>query len=849
MHDRLLPLLKQPSIPGLVDFVERSYLKYPNEEEAATQTAEALATQINYKKFAPIDLIELNQACEKRSIPCSSRILFCASKTQITDLQPNDTIITPDGVWQINADFQEQAILNKKELAKAIPSNLLPTQDTVFGILESNDEIPATADNAITAKAKQLTMGLNIAFTKKANALYLGQEGSEVLQKGIEVMRLLNRDYLIPEIQYRKIQNVVLKVNHLTTDIQLIELAKKLSEEHLQLAKKNNKKIIDADDFTFYLTYTFPQTVQFHQLSEAELKTLSYIAYIYRFTYSPRIITAGSIASINDSDFDLQPQDTVILPDKVVQINKEGRTNPVLDLKEMQQLLPAELIPDRSASVQEITAENAAPQLQKLNQALQNKPNALYMSHPDSSEKEEKALTDILGAISTLATEEINRREIPKNLILQVLSLKSDAEFLHHYWQRMHIAPDQNNPNEFAENIQKKLQVRAILDNLTDTQLRTLIQQCSIWTPKTSHRILCSQVLPTQYEIGDTLILPTGVYQMRISSRGQVKQELIMDQKTMRSLNLHEHIPDNKTEVTIFDDFQKSAAKELIGFMNSHIALHPKGMYLCEIPRASEGYGTVNIVLKKMAEQTLQNRLLQQYRTANESKSFFNFSFGLFGSSAKKVAPAPAVSTQDVPIPPVKTEKTKIKELRSQAKDLKKLQKTLKELPLEERVLPNSSTMLIHSNQSMEEETPPSSPASTLTEIIDELDLKLGQEHTASINSMDHSVKIQQQKTVVMEYSPDTVAIYKPLLKENPMKDREKAELFLKALGIPPTKGKHAVEVKGGHRGLRKAIRELFKEFKLKEHLQKKSHLKHKDSDSDTDTDLSTDSGRRHHFK
>ncbi|MGV3740303.1 MAG: hypothetical protein ACO1N3_03305 [Gammaproteobacteria bacterium] len=845
MHDRLLSLLKLPSIPGLVDFVEKSYLKYPHEEEAASQTAEALATQINYKKLSPIDLIELSQACEKRSIPYSARIIFCASKAQILDLKPNDTIVTPDGVWQINADFQEHAILTQKELAKALPNNFLPTKDTDLNILESNDEIPAPTDNETNAKAKQLTLALNTAFAKKTNALYLGQEDSEILQKNIEVMRLLNRDYLIPEIQYRKIQDVILKINGFKTSAQLIDLSKKLSDE-------KPTDIIAADEYINYLINTIPKKIQFHKLSEADLKTLTYIAYIYRFSGSQRIITAGSIASINDSDFDLQAQDTIILPDKVVQIDKDGRPNIVLSQKEMQQHLPSKFIPDLASPVQEITDKDAIIQLnQSLNQIFQNKPDALYMTHADTKEKEEKTFMDMLGAITQLAEEEIIRREIPQNLILQVLSLKTDADFLHYYWQRMHIPFDKKNPKKFEENIKKNVQVRAVLDNLTDDQLRTLIQQCRIWAPKTSHRILCSQVLPAQYEIGDTIILPNGVYQMRLNSHGQVKQELIIDPKTMQNLNLHEHIPDNKTEVTIYNDFNKADAKELIGFMNSHIALHPKGMYLCEIPRASEGYGTVNIVLQKMAEQTLQDRFLQQYRKANESKSFFNFnfSFGLFGSSAKKVAPAPVAITQDLPIPPLKPKKTKIKELRSQAKDLKKLQKTLKEPKLEERVLPNSNTMLLHSNPSMEEETPPSSPTSTLTEIIDELDLKLGEEHTASIDPLDHSIKIQQQKTIVMEYSPDTVAIYKPLLKKNPMKDLEKAELFLKALGIPPTKGKHAVEVKGGHRSLRKAIRELFKEFKQKEHLQKKTHLKPKNSDSDTDTDLSTDSGRRHHFK
>ncbi|MCX7119599.1 MAG: hypothetical protein NTZ86_07040, partial [Legionellales bacterium] len=79
---------------------------------------------------------------------------------------------------------------------------------------------------------------------------------------------------------------------------------------------------------------------------------------------------------------------------------------------------------------------------------------------------------------------------------------------------------------------------------------------------------------------------------------------------------------------------------------------------------------------------------------------------------------------------------------------------------------------------------------------------------------------------VFMEASPDTVAMYKPLLQAK-LKDQQKAELFLQALGIPPTQGKQKVKVRGGHHDLRDKIRRLFKEYKDKEHLQQ---------DNDTDT-------------
>ena len=99
-------------------------------------------------------------------------------------------------------------------------------------------------------------------------------------------------------------------------------------------------------------------------------------------------------------------------------------------------------------------------------------------------------------------------------------------------------------------------------------------------------------------------------------------------------------------------------------------------------------------------------------------------------------------------------------------------------------------------------------------------------------NSPDEkSVRILQDKRVFMEASKDIVAMHKPLLKAK-INNEVKAELFLQALGIPPTEGKQKVEVRGGHHALRKAVRELFQAFKAKESLQKNTDLD--DSDQDT---------------
>lgn len=810
--------------------------------------------KINLKKLSNADLIELCKACDldynyvrhRESIPYSSRIIVCASKTQITDLQAHDTIITPDGVWQINEDFEETSILTKKEMTNAVGSHLLPNLNTTLTILASNDELPNDTDDEMTTQAKQITAALNLAFIKKPNSLYIGQSESKHLQRTISALKKLKQDLLVPEILFRKLHHLILKINHLKSDIQLIQLSQKISNNFRSLIDKGRKKPGASDEELDYILKTFPQHTQFKNLSENDLKILSYIASIYPFTYSSRIIVARSIDAINASDFELQEHDTIILPDKIVQIGKEGRANTILTKKEMP-AYPTELIPQDNALVQEITDANTIRTLnQNLNQALQNQPNALYITNPDSREPEENTFIAMLSAINQLAENELASRETSNNLFLQALSFKTDAEFLNYYWQRMHIAPNSKEPTAFEAHIQKVLEARTELSNLPDAQLKKLILQCRIWTPKISHRILCSRVLPADCEIGDTVILPTGVYQIRLNSHGQVTQELVIDEKTMNRLHINDFLPDTKTEVALYDDYSKPQAKELIGLLNPHIAGHLKGMYLCENPRASEGYGMVNIVLQKMAEQVLRARRLEQYRNSNTPKSFFNFGlgFGIFGSS-KKVVPT-AKPTQTETIVPTRT-KPSIRDLRKTAKKVKKFQKSLQEPRIAERVVPNPSTILVHTERSQDEEKAPISSPSLVSNIIDTLDLAFHQSHSQTVDPKDDSVKIKLHEEVVMEFDKDSVAIYKPIIKTTTMRDREKAELFLKALGIPPTTGKHGIEVKGGHRPLRKAIRELFKEFKQINHLQKKkSQLKRQRSDSDTDTDLSSDT---HHSK
>ena len=86
--------------------------------------------------------------------------------------------------------------------------------------------------------------------------------------------------------------------------------------------------------------------------------------------------------------------------------------------------------------------------------------------------------------------------------------------------------------------------------------------------------------------------------------------------------------------------------------------------------------------------------------------------------------------------------------------------------------------------------------------------------YKSQYNASDDTVQILEKTTtdVVMEASTERVAMYKPLLQAD-IELQNKAILFLKALGIPPTDGKERIKIRGGNHDLRQAIRDQFQAY------------------------------------
>ncbi|HVT62363.1 MAG TPA: hypothetical protein VHD33_02600, partial [Legionellaceae bacterium] len=102
-----------------------------------------------------------------------------------------------------------------------------------------------------------------------------------------------------------------------------------------------------------------------------------------------------------------------------------------------------------------------------------------------------------------------------------------------------------------------------------------------------------------------------------------------------------------------------------------------------------------------------------------------------------------------------------------------------------------------------------------LTDIIEELNFTL---HNAKpIYALDKkSDKIQvinQEKSIMMEAHLDELKVFKPFIQTQDISVEDKARLFLHSLGIPPVNGRNHIEISGGKRALRNAIRALFQSY------------------------------------
>ena len=961
MHDRIIQTLHPTSTAELIATVEKAYLEARDDQsDIASSIAETLAKRAKITKLSSLALTAVSKSCKSWSPPSSPRIILCGSRAQITDLQIGDTILTPEGVWQMLPGFQEQVILSKKELS-AIPSDLQPNYQTPLIVIKSNDEPIEGDEEPSLQKDKLLTIALNKACVKKPNSLYVGGENSQAAAHAQKVILKLKQDHLDQEIAHRNLFEILYKVSKVKTDIQFTQYAEKTYQEFLALHAESGT-VVAADEYQAYLAGMLPNKINFSKLSDQDLEVLSYSASEYIPARSERIFRAQSIESINEA-VNIQIGDTFIVPNGVYQLDRLRRAQLILNAEEMNRALPADMVPNDTTELETIeprftsidintshavqlpllinqatagkpdamrlgaadsvgddaeisttifregsldllsdkgplshgptyivpegifqvgrdnrlhcilSQENMRQSIpdymlpnttnlpeqitcldsatvQKWNQNTQltkslitgfaNKPHALYLGSPQ--DEAVLRITDISSSLHYLAEQERHRRQLKTNLILKVFNFKTDADFMNFFLKRFYLenSIDQKLTSHIDTILQKSQRINLAI--LTDAELRTLCQQCSTWSPKISSRILCCRTLPENARIGDTVILPNGVYQIRIDERsGKIKQEKVINQAELSALEIDDFIPEEAKKIRIIADYDTQDARVLISALNPIIHKHTQGMYLHEIPgRESESYGAVTTVLKKMAEKELATRALNRFKMPEPSKAWFSFSgfgLGLF-SSTPKVVPIKTdshiddldqvISSPSQSKPP---QKMNVRELRTGINQLKKLKQQVPS-NLADRLTPSSAVMFAQSD--IQPEAPRSIPdvQASMNYIKEDLTFTLGENFAVYKSSSDaQTVKILQDHRVFMEASPDTVAMYKPLL-QSKLKDIKKAELFLQALGIPPTQGKQKVEVRGGHHNLRVAIRQLFKQYKDQEHLQKELDQ----SGSETDT-------------
>ncbi len=955
MSNQFAKLLGMKSYVDLVNFIRNSHAEWsalPDPKARFSEYApEILAQKNNLEKLSSDALLELWETMQQDPV-VSSRIILCAAKSQISDLRPGDTIITPNGVSQIQMDYQELAILSQSEMTKSLPIGLLPKPDTVLTIYNSGD----TTDPS----AQSLTNGLNQAIAQNTNALYLGATESEILEHTTAILRELRQKYIEPEISKRQPYEHLFKALKVQSDIGLIHRGESLTKEYIQYKDRHNRAktkksgevdAIGADALKPYIIANLTKTCRLSSFSDKQLRRLKQEGSVYMPHASTRIIIASSVDQIENSDVivragdtvflsddvrqvqfnqqgsytmlrkdeihqlispkfipnehseittidlgkfassqiqlietihtfrkhnnnlsslrtlicadlaqlehldpELSPGDVLIMPDGVFQIQDNGETLEIIAEKEMKNIIAPEWLPgdDTELSIIDDIAGNTVSKIQLidiLNTALQNKPSSLCICDQDGAKM--NCAQDIASNLVYLAEQELLRRDIKRqgNLILNVLDLKTDAEFMQYYKRSLpsyytapteHLDPYTEYFTEITTSLRPKKENFA---KLSDAQLNTLITQCDAWAPTLSTRIIRSSTLPQNYQIGDTLILPEGIYQMRETSAGKIKQELILRKRDIPSdIAALMYTPVTGLDAIVEDDYKDPDVAKLIQALNPYILRNPKGMYLSKIAeRANESYGTVNFALKAMAEQELHARALNRFHPEPRTfKSMLGFpKFSLWSKTNQAVSTTRTNTDLGKSNPPPSKKKRTLKELKQAASNMLTLKKKLISQPsftAPKTGLGFNTTMLIHSSptvQSEQSERTLDHVQQELTDVALDLEVTLNQPYRTIPSQDGHTIQVLQQDTLVMEASTDNVSVYKPLLQVD-LEPRIKAELFLQALGIPPTHGREKIEVHGGHHALRKAIRTVFNEYKEKEYLQ--------ESASDTASETSSDS-------
>lgn len=829
MRNRLLRTFfppKLPSYPTLVAWMDAWHVEWEALTDADKPSAwdyasEKLAEKMQINQLSESKLLEFGALCQQwttEPYPISSRILFCGTKAQINAIQPGDTIITPEGVWQIDHTFQEQLILNKIELNQSISENLRPTIDSTLEVLPVQ-----VGEDAL--QSQSLCSELNQAILKKGSGLYIATENSIQMIK--DNLKTFQQKHMTQTLVKRDLSQVLLKPLQLQSDIQFIRFAHQLYLDCIKYFQ-NQGKALGADDVLPYVIDTQSKKIKLQTLSDADLKKLAYVCSLYDPPFSAKIHCAGSLEQLSDAKV-CKLGHTFLLPDGVYQIDGTGSYRQVLNRETMLRTIPQQFIPKSTSAVTTTSCQNgydgvdsdAVRFTQALNTALENtQPSAMYLGQTAAAEPKE--IQDLVQAIHYLTQKELDRRQLKEPLILKAMGVKSDAEFMQ-FWQRIHRqfvenweATHPETPHftekiylEHLKTILPKYH-RIHLDNLSDAELRTLYKQCQIWSPHLSPRIVCCHTIPEDSRIGDTLIMLTGVYQMHTNSSGKLTRETILSAHVLQQYpDLLASIPPNQAEVVVLDQYSNKQNKALLTVLreqlNSHVIKHPKGRYLADIEnKPACSYGNMSMAIADLVAQEIQLRFQRTYQAQKLQKAYSLFRFR---HKAAQVAPQPDAQ-----------------QLQSTVQDLQTLQA---QDPLVQSVQPSPAVMLIQSHaptvlpRSLKEIT------TDVQQVIGGLRPAMGQNLKPQKNSARNSVQVLSYGQVMLEASAKSLAVYKPLLQakidgDPTHSNRLKALLFLKALGIPPTEGKDKIVIRGGYHALRKEIRSQFAALKDEE-LQKTS--------------------------
>ena len=334
MNDNVVKALKYRSSSELIAKLSQDLENNKKPEEIAKNLADSL----KILRLKDYDLINLSSSCNPWSPQMSARLILGQSNSQIPDLQIGDTIITPNGLWQIHPDFEEKLILNQQQwskIAAIIPHSLKTDSVTPFRIIEIN--------NQNTKDLGALVATLNTQCASRPNYIYLGVEESDIIFKCQEIMRILNDQYLIKALRNKDIFSCLWKLLGLKTESEFGYYALSIIHEYDGLQVNGAEKV--GDYLLNYLNNSLAKKINLRKLNKQQLEFLEYAARNYKLVnQSTRIIRAASLDSVNIWG-QMNLGDTILVPEGVFQIDYEGKSHKIMPPEAMKKIIRAEFIP------------------------------------------------------------------------------------------------------------------------------------------------------------------------------------------------------------------------------------------------------------------------------------------------------------------------------------------------------------------------------------------------------------------------------------------------------------------------------------------------------------------------